>query len=536
MAMRQHRFRVARVAVVALAVVGLAGPARAQAPQAPAAQAPPSGPVRQLSMEAAIGLALQNNLSLRVERINPELQDLTIAQAKTVWTPNLTGSMSTTSRTSPISGFFSGATDKLTRDNFGTTLGANQVLPWGANYSVGWDTNRNKSNSVYDSPNPSIFSNLTFNFTQPLLRNLKTDAARNQLVVSKMNREVSDIDLRQTVLTTVRTVKYAYWDLKAAGAALRVAQQSLDLAREALRNNKSRVEIGTMAPLDIVEAEAEVARRTENVIVAEAAVKRNEDRLRTIILDTKDADYWSTHFDLTEQPEFEAKTVNVEEAVRTALEKRTDLLQSRKNIEIANTNIRYQRNQTLPDLNAQVGYGLSGQGGTKLNFGPGFPPPVLGQIDEGFGTMMNRLFSNEFHNWSLSVQFSYPIGNGNAEAQLARSRLQLTQAEVQLQNLELQVTTSVRDVARNVETNHLRVASTQATRTLMQRKMEAEQKKFAAGLSTNFLVFQAQRDLADAQYSELVALLDYNKSLVDLETVQEAPTAGSSVVTVATGR
>jgi outer membrane protein TolC len=536
MAMRQYRSRVARVAVVAVAVIGLALPALAQAPQAPAAQAPPAGPLRQLSMEDAIGLALQNNLSLRVERINPELQDLAIAQARTVWTPNLTGSVSTTSRTSPISGFFSGATDKLTQDNFGSNVGANQVLPWGANYTVLWDTSRRESNSVYDSPNPSLASNLSFSFTQPLLRNLKTDSARNQLVVSKMNREVSDIDLRQTVLTTVRNVKYAYWDVKAAVAALQVARQSLDLAREALRNNKSKVEIGTMAPIDIVEAEAEVARRTENVIVAEAQVKRNEDLLRTLILDTKDADYWATRFNLTEQPAFEAKAVDVEAAVKTALEKRTDLLQSRKNLEITSTNIRYQRNQTLPDLNAQVGYGLSGQGGRKLNFGPGFPPPVIGEIDEGFGTMMNRLLANDFHNWSIAVQFSYPIGNGSAEAQLARTKLQLTQAQVQLESLELQVTTSVRNVARNVETNQLRLASTQATRRLMERRMEAEQKKFAAGLSTNFLVFQAQRDLADAQYSELVALLDYNKSLVDLETVQEAPTAGSAVVSVATGR
>jgi outer membrane protein TolC len=150
--------------------------------------------------------------------------------------------------------------------------------------------------------------------------------------------------------------------------------------------------------------------------------------------------------------------------------------------------------------------------------------------------MMNRLLGNEFHNWSFAVQFSYPIGNGAAEATLARTRLQYSQAQIQLQNLELQVSTSVRDVARNVQTNQLRLVSTQATRTLMQRKVEAEQKKFAAGLSTNFLVFQAQRDLADAQYNELLALLEYNKSLVDLETVLEAPTAGSAVVSVANGR
>ena len=127
--MRQYRSRVARLAIVAVAVVVMAVPAFAQAP---VAQAPPAGPVRRLSMEDAISLALQNNLSLRVERINPELADLAIAQARTVWTPNLTGSVSTSSRTSPISGFFSGATDKLTRDNFGSAVGANQVLPWGA--------------------------------------------------------------------------------------------------------------------------------------------------------------------------------------------------------------------------------------------------------------------------------------------------------------------------------------------------------------------------------------------------------------------
>jgi len=384
---------------------------------------------------------------------------------------------------------------------------------------------------VYDSPNPAKAANLNFNFTQPLLKNLKVDASRQQLVVSKKNRELSDIGLHQTVLTTVRSVKYAYWNLKASVVALQVARQSLDLAKESLRNNRSKVEIGTMAPIDIVEAEAEVARRSEAVITAEATVKRAEDGLRTLILDPKAADYWLVKFDLTEQPVLEARPVDVDAVVKTAIEKRTDLLQARKNLEITDTTITYQRNQILPDLTATVAYGLSGQGGTKLNQ-EGFPPVTVGVINEGFGTMMNRMFSNDFHNWSFAVQFSYPIGIGQAEATLARTRLSKTQSLINLQNMELQVVTSVRDVARNVDTNQQRLASTQATRRLMERRLEAEQKKFTAGLSTNFLVFQAQRDLADAQYSELVALLDFNKSLVDLETVQEAPTAGATSVTV----
>lgn len=531
------RASVIRAGAIATLVAAMASPSYAQAPQpAPAAPKALAAPARPLPLEEAIRLALQNNLNLRVERMNPELQDLAIDQARTAWTPNLVGSATTTRRLSPISSFFAGATDVLRNNGFTSEVGVNQVLPWGANYTVTWDTSRSRSNSVFNSPNPSLGSNLNFSFSQPLLKDFKVNAARHQLLVSKANREISDIELRQTVLTTIRSVKYAYWNLKSAAAALDVANQSLDLAREALRNNKSKVEIGTMAPIDVVEAEAEVARRHESVIAAEAGVRSAEDQLRTIILDAKEPDYWTTHFSLTDEPVFAAQTLEVEAVVRTALEKRTDLQQSRRNLEVTRETIKYQRNQTLPDLSAKIGYGLTGQGGTKINFGSGFPPPILDSKEEGWDKVISRLVSNDFHNWSVGVSFSYPLGKGAAEAQLARTRLQLSQAELQLQNLELQVATSVRDVVRNVQTNQLRLASSRATRTLMERRVQAEQKKFAAGLSTNFLVFQAQRDLADAQYAELVALLDYNKSLVDLETVQEAPTAGSAVVQMAAGR
>ena len=534
--MRQQYSRAAWAGLLAAVILGVSVSAFAQVPATAAAPAPKDQSTvaaQSLSMEDAIRMALENNLSVRIEKLNPQLQDLSVELAKTAWTPNLTSQIRDGRTTSPITSFFAGATDSLTRDSFSANVGANQLLPFGANYTVTWDASRGKSNSVYDSPNPSLGSNLNFNFTQPLWRNRATDSARQQLVVTKMNREISDVSLRQTILTTVRNVKYAYWNLKAAVVAYKVAQQSLDLARESLRNNRSKVEIGTMAPIDVVEAEAEVARRDETVIVAESTVRASEDALRTLILDPKATSYWGVKFDLTDQAGFAPTTVDVEAVVKTALDKRTDLRAARKNLELTESTIKYQRNQTLPDLNATVAYGLTGSGGTKLNYGTGgFPPPVIGQIDEGFGTMMSRLFSNDFHSWSFAVNFSYPIGNSAAEATLARTRLSLTQARIQLQNQELGVAASVRDVVRQVETNQKRLATTQVTERLMQRRLEAEQKKYAAGMSTTFLVFQAQRDLADAQYSTLAALLAYNKSLVDLETVQEAPTAGGSLISV----
>ncbi|MCX6545616.1 MAG: TolC family protein [Acidobacteria bacterium] len=526
--MPQQLSRAARISLVVLSIIGLSASAFAQT-SAPV----PAGSAQPLSLEEAVKLALENNLNVRVERINPQLQDLSIAQARTAWTPNLTSTVRNGRTVSPITSFFAGASNQLVRDSFSANVGANQLLPWGANYTVLWDASRGKSNSVYDSPNPSLASNLNFTFTQPLVRNRQVDNARQQLTVTRMNREISDVSLRQTVLATIRNVKYAYWNLKASAAAYVVAQQSLDLAKESLRNNRSRVEIGTMAPIDIVEAEAEVARRDEAAIVAESNVRRAEDALRTLILDPKSATFWAVKFDLTDQPVFAPPTVDVEGAVKAALEKRTDLRSARKNLDLTESNIKFQRNQILPDVNAQVAYGLTGSGGTELTFGEGgFPPPVIGQVKEGLGKVLSRLFSNDFHGWSFAVNVSYPIGTSIAEANLARTRLQLSQARIQLQNLELQVTSSVRDVARQVETNQKRVVSTQATERLMARRLEAEQKKYAAGMSTTFLVFQAQRDLADARYSALAALLNYNTSLVDLETVQEAPTAGGSSISV----
>jgi outer membrane protein TolC len=365
-----------------------------------------------------------------------------------------------------------------------------------------------------------------------LARNFKIDSARQQLIVSRANRAISDIDLRQSVLTTIRSVKYAYWDLQGSQNALRVARQSLDLARESLRNNRTRVEVGTMAPIDVVEAEAEVARREEAVIVTEGNLARAGDRLRTLIFPSDMQDYWGVRLEPVDRAVLERRPVNAEEAVKTALEKRTDIQAARKNMEITDSSLVFYKNQTLPDVNAVLGYGQSGQGGTKKNFGSGFPPPVLSEVEEGVGTVLSRMIRPKYNNWSLSVQVSYPLGTSNADATIARARLQRTQEQLQLKELELSVATTVRDVARSVDTNWKRLEAAGSTRKLMERKLESEQKKFAAGLSTNYLVFQAQRDLADAQYSELVAALDYNKSLVDYETVQESPTAGSSTVAI----
>lgn len=494
-------------------------------PAAPADRAP----LRRLSADEAVALALERNLSLRVARLGPRIQDMSVAQARAAWRPTLSSSLTTRSQDTPANSILAGGQDKVSDDLVSTGVGVDQMLPWGGSYSLAWDSSRSTTTNIFTNFDPILRSNLTLSYLQPLVRNFRIDGARHQLLVAEKTRERADVELRQAVVATTRSVRLAYWELAYALSSLEVQRQSLELARESLRQNRARVEIGTMAPLDVVEAEAEVARNEEAVIVAEAAVRQAEDRLRTLIMDPSEPEFWTVRLEPTDVPPFLPRPLDVEAAVRTALDRRTDLEVARKTLERTDVSLRYFRNQTLPDVNLQITYGLAGLGGRQFEPFRSFPLPgqprgIVGE--RGFGAVLGDIFANDFPTWSVGISIGYPVGRSSAEANLARAEIERTEAQLRIRALELQVATEVRDAARQVQTNLKRIEATRAARELAERRLAAEQKKFAVGLSTNFLVFQAQRDLAAARNAELRALLDYNRSLVDFEAVQEIPLGG----------
>ncbi len=510
---------VAGVLAVTAAVLGT--PVSGFGQTTPAAQAPQ---VRQLTADEAVKLALENNLGIQVAQITPRVEDLSIAAARGAWAPTFNTTLQTASTESPNNSFLSGAQGTSISDaRFLTNVGIAQTLPWGGRYNVGWDSTRSTTTNLFSNFSPQIRSSLALNYVQPLLRGFSIDSARQRLLVSQVNREISDIGLRQTVAGTMRSVRVAYWELAYAMASLDVQRQSLELAQESLRNTRARVEIGTTPPIDIVEAEAEVALRQEAAILAEAQIRSSEDTLRALIYDPDMPDFWTLRIEPADLPPFQPVTVDVDMAMRNALDRRTDLQQTRKNLEGSDINIRFYRNETLPDVTAAFDYGLTGLGGTQFLRGDGFPGPVIGQTQRSFGSVLGDLFGNQFPNWTVSLNVSYPVGATQPEADLARARLQYSQSATQLKNQQLQVMTQVRESARQVQTNQQRVDTTRSSRQLAERRLEAEQRKFTAGTSTSFFVFQAQRDLAQARNNELRAILDYNRSVVDLETVQEAP-------------
>jgi len=507
--------------------------------QAAASQAAPAQ-TRRLTIEEAVKLALENNLGIQIARYDPQVNDLSVAEAKAAWAPSFQNTFQKVNQDSPNNSFLAGGLGgKTSNSSFSNSTGFNQQLPWGGgSYQASWDASRLTTNSTFTTFSPQLRSGLAFTIQQPFMRNLSIDTMRNQVLVSLKNRDISDVALRQTIATTMRTVRNAYWNLAYATASLTVQQQSLELAQESLRNTRSRVEIGTTPPIDIVEAESEVATREEAVIVAEAQIKTAEDTLRALVFDPSSPGFWTMTIEAVDVPSFQPIAVDTDTAVRNALDKRTDLKRTSMSLELEDVQIRYLRNQTLPDISAQFDYGLSGLGGLQLvrgvgPFGPG-SGAVVGESGRSFAATVGDLFANRYPAWTAQLNISYPIGVSQSEANLARARIEYRQVETQLKSQQLQVSTQVREAARQVQTNQKRVETTRAARSFADRRLEAEQRKFAAGTSTSFIVFQAQRDLALARNNELRAILDYAQSVVDLETVQEVPLNGGATTTTTT--
>jgi outer membrane protein len=503
-----------------------------------AAQAP-AGPVaatRRLSIEDAVSLALEQNLGIQIERLNPQIQDVAVAQARSFWSPQLTTGVSDNSLNAPITSALSGGLSTLAGSSFATAFGLNQVLPTGASYSFSWNNSRGTSTNIFNTFNPQLQSNVSLNVAQPLLRNFKIDNIRQQVELSRKQRESSDVQLHSTIVQTTSNVKTAYWELAFQINNLAAQRQSLELAQQLLKDNERRVQIGTMAPIDIVEAQSEVARNEESVIVAAAAIKQAEDRLRALIFDPATPDFWSIGIEPADTAPFQAQAIDVDAAVRNALDKRTDLQQAKNSLAQSDVSIRYFRNQVLPDVSATANYSSYSVGGVALQ-----PVSSLsaGAVDRAIlyqrslGSVLGDVLTNAYPTWTVGVQVGYPLGTSTQQTNLARAKLQYAQARTQLKSLELQVVMQVRDAARVVQTNQKRVESARAARELAERRLEAEQKKFAAGIQTTFFVFQAQRDLAQARTSEVLAISDYNKSLVGLEAVQEVSSGGGGVVTSA---
>jgi len=543
----RHRLRAAGAAGLLLAAcVSATGTAAAQTPAAPApplrAPLPPVAAAGvpaglDLTLDEAVALALEHNLEIAVERLNPQTYDLQIAGVRALYRPVLTSTVGQNNATQLPTNQLVG-TQAVQNDLTTFNVGGAQLVPWGGgNVTLGFNNRRQDSTSSFNTFNPQYNSTFSALFVQPLLRNFRTDPTRTQLRISAINRDVSELQLRQTITNTLADVRSAYWDYVYTVDALAVARRSLELARKLLEDNRIRVEVGTLAPIDIVQAEAEVASRLQEEAQGEAQARTAELALKRLIVSGAGDPRWRARITPVDRPVFTPSPIDVDAALRHALDARLDLAQTKKQLTANDLSLKLLGNQRLPAADLSASYGLQGIGGTRLVRDSTLGGRIVETIPGGYNDALTILRNRDYPQWNVALTLSYPIGASLADANYARAQITVRQTEAQIRALELQIATDVTTAAMLVESNQKRVDAARAARELAQKRLEAETTKFEVGLSTNFFVVQAQRDLAQAENIELRTRLDYQKSLVDFDRVQEASlrSAGISVVTTGSG-
>jgi outer membrane protein TolC len=472
----------------------------------------PGTTLMNLTLEQAMQIALEKNLDLKVARMNPPAVDYQLAAARAAFQPQFTGTYSYNSRTTATNDTVD-LVSFYAQKNQSFNGGLTESTPWyGGRFSATFNNGRQFSTNPRNPINPSFTSNLSFNYTQPLLAGRSIDNNRNQLRTLAVQRQISDIQLVSSIENTKASVRTAYWNLRQAIEQIRIQELALDLAQRLFQDNKTKVEIGTLAPIDTVTPEAQVATAEQNLLNAQIQWTTAELTLKRLLADSpEDAIYQST-INPTEQPTLSVQRVDIASAVRTALGQRTDLEQSRRNIEVSRLNLDITRDVLKPQLDLQAGYSAAGQAGRNVE-------NLL--LSGGYGDAVSQVFARDLPTWNMQFNVTYPLFMKAAKANFARAQLQLDQSQAQLKASELTVSSDVTNAGLAVENTYKQYQAAQKNSEAQQKNAEAEQTRFDVGMSTNYAVVQAQNALTQARLTELQRLIAYLNAVAEFDRIQK---------------
>jgi len=469
-----------------------------------------------LSPEQAVTFALERSLVVKGARLDPQIAALEVRAADAAFSPHLSGQAGIADTRTPPLTVLDPQSGLVTRQiASGAAIG--QALPWGSSYSVEWDAARLTGNSPIVRFNPQLTTDATVTLTQHLLRGLTIDEARATRLISRKGQIVSEAELASTVAATTRAVLRAYWVWIYTREYLAVEQQSLALSQSLLRDDRERAALGKIAAVDVVEAEAEVARRSDVILSATKDVANAEDQLRFLIFAPHDPEQGR---DLAPPSPLNEPAISANatpEMIPQALDSRQDLRILRAYLDIDDVTVRRLRNDRLPDVSLTVSYTGEGAAGITVPPAQGNRGPAAGPRD--FSSALGDLVHGRYPGWSAGLSVSWPI-RSQAAAEAAKASVKRQQDETMLRNAEQEVVTEVKSVIRTTEANRQRLPLTENAVTLAQRRLDSEQRKFVVGLSTSFLVIQAQRDLTSGREGQVRSVLDYRLSLADLQAVQ----------------
>lgn len=482
----------------------------------------------QLTLRQATALALENNLDIQIAGLSPRIREAQVTEEKAIFDVELRSDFTATDRqlledspafrsaadTVNVDGEpFAGREDAELQD---LSVGIQQLTPFGGTYEVEIsglreDTNRRLTPNFADGQQVEIYTTeLKLAVTQPILKNFGADVTRNQIHIAQNNLSISNEDFRQQVIASTSQVQQTYWDLVFRRQDLQVRRQQLDLAGQLLTRVRRQVEVGTLAPIEVLQAETEIARIQEQIIIAANAVRDAEDRLKRVMHLSLVGEFADVEILPTDPPAYSPPLIDQSAEITEALEQRTDLIQAKLDLENRNIELVFNKNQVLPTLDIAASLRFNG-------------------ISDSLGNLIEE-FDTKRREWEIGLVFRYPLANRRAKSRVRQTRLGIRQQLLRIKELEEQVMEDVRRAVRGVQASSQLVQASRAASRLAQKQLEAEEKKLKVGLATVFTVLEFQEDLSVERSNEIRSLTAYLQALINLEAVKSTLLQANSIV------
>jgi outer membrane protein TolC len=457
-----------------------------------------------MSLQECFAAALQNNYDVRIQRFSPQISELNVQQAYGGYDPtfNLSGTHSYNDSGAQVQSSGNLLAETITKENaFNSSLAG--ATPWGMTYNLsgniqqfhdqkfagGFGTNFDSSSGTYG-----------VNVTQPLLKNFWIDNNRLQILVAKTQLKISEQGLRNQVINTVTSVENAYYELIYARENVKVQQEALALAQTQLDQDKQRVQVGSLAPLDVQQDEAQVAQSRANLIAAQYTLASDENTLKNLLTDSY-SQWHSTTIVPSEYLEAARQLFDVQDSWSKGLNNRPDLQQAKLNLEQQGIQIKYYQNQLYPEVDAIGSYGFNGAGNE-------------------YGDSFNQMGQGSRPFYSYGGQLTIPLGNVAARSQYKAGKAKEKQLLLTLKQLEQNIMVQIDNAVKQSQSAWESVDATKQTRVYAEAALDAEQKKYAVGKSTTFTVLQLQNNLTSARSQEIRALANYNQALAGLAAAE----------------
>ena len=532
-----------------------AGQAQTPIPTAPMTLAPRIGITEApltLTLADAIRMTLEQNNDVAIAKLDVQAARQNVRALEGIFDPRVAPNVSYERRVSANTSAIGGATEgrlEQTEIAGGATL-TGRAVRGGGRFAVDFSSSRLESSNQFARLNPQFPSALSATFAQPLFRGRAIDNDRRNILIARRAVDLTDAQLTQVVMDQLTLVEQAYWDVAFTVRNLEVLTAALEQARAHVSSNERQSKEGTLAPIDVVEAQTQVARFQLAVASGQQALTEAENRLKRLILSKRSADAWNKPIVPSDLADRTPPPIGVDEAVKLALTRRPELRALDSTLAQNAVDRAYFKDQTKPQVNVVGGYTIAGLAGDPLSSTS--EPPVTDNSDDAlltrlnelsilanlpplatpppssdtavppffvgdYGTSLSTLFARRFPTAIVQLQMDIPLRNRTARANLARAEITATQIERRRQALEQAIESDVRDALQAVRSSQQRLEASAAARRYALEQYESERRRFDSGISTVFLVLERQTAFVTAQASELRARADLNQAIADLE-------------------